>query len=143
MFDKILIAVDSSACSQQAVSQGLSLAEKLGARVGIISVIDVSKALNRPDAGISHAEALSNLKEEAFQIVSRIKSEYPTVQFDELFPEGHPIEEILKAIEDWSADLVVMGTHGFKGIEHLLLGSVAENVVRRSPVPVMTVRMKR
>lgn len=52
---------------------------------------------------------------------------------------GDPAREILDAIESEKIDLVVMGTHGRKGLENVLFGSVARNVVRRSPVPVLTV----
>jgi nucleotide-binding universal stress UspA family protein len=53
---------------------------------------------------------------------------------------GVPWREILSAVEDVAADLVVMGTHGRRGVSHALLGSVAEKIVRLSPVPVLTVR---
>ena len=52
---------------------------------------------------------------------------------------GDPVAEILRAVGDESIDMIVMGTHGRKGLKHLVMGSVAEKVVRRSPVPVMTV----
>lgn len=53
---------------------------------------------------------------------------------------GSPVDEINRAIEDHRADLVVMGTHGRTGIRHLVAGSVAERIVRTSPVPVLTIR---
>ncbi len=52
---------------------------------------------------------------------------------------GDPATEIIKTIESENVDMVIMGTHGRKGLEHTIFGSVAENVVRKSPVPVMTV----
>jgi nucleotide-binding universal stress UspA family protein len=52
---------------------------------------------------------------------------------------GDPVEVILNVIENEDVDLVVLGTHGRKGLEHTVFGSVAENVVRRSPVPVLTI----
>jgi nucleotide-binding universal stress UspA family protein len=55
--------------------------------------------------------------------------------------EGRAKVEILRMIDEMHADLVVMGTHGRSGLSHVLLGSVAERVVRTSPVPVMTVRL--
>ena len=53
---------------------------------------------------------------------------------------GHAVEEILKEVESYKPDVVVMCTHGWKGLKHMLLGSVAERVVRHSPVPVLTTR---
>ena len=53
---------------------------------------------------------------------------------------GHSVDEILRAIDEYKPDLVVMATHGRTGVKHMLLGSVAEKIVRLSPVPVLTVR---
>jgi nucleotide-binding universal stress UspA family protein len=55
--------------------------------------------------------------------------------------EGQAFYEIIQVARKESADLIVMGTHGRTGIDHLLLGSIAENVVRKSPCPVLTVRL--
>jgi nucleotide-binding universal stress UspA family protein len=60
-----------------------------------------------------------------------------------LFKTGGPWQQILLASEETGADLVVMGTHGRQGLSHALIGSVAERVVRLSPVPVLTVREPR
>jgi nucleotide-binding universal stress UspA family protein len=59
-----------------------------------------------------------------------------------IFKEGVPFLEILKAAGEMQADLIVLGTHGRTGLAHVLLGSVAERVVRRSACPVLTVRPK-
>ena len=53
---------------------------------------------------------------------------------------GNPVEEILKVSDEHAVDLVVMGTHGRTGLAHMLVGSVAERVVRTSKVPVLTIR---
>ena len=52
---------------------------------------------------------------------------------------GDPATEILKTIDTEAIDLVIMGTHGYKGLEHMIFGSVAEKVVKKSPVPVLTI----
>lgn len=54
---------------------------------------------------------------------------------------GHVVDEILREVEHYKPDMVVMATHGHRGVKHLLLGSVTERIVRLSPVPVLTVRM--
>ncbi len=59
--------------------------------------------------------------------------------FKRMLVSGDPVDEILKTIESEGIDLVIMGTHGRKGLEHIIFGSVAENVVKKSAVPVMTV----
>jgi nucleotide-binding universal stress UspA family protein len=59
--------------------------------------------------------------------------------FQRLIAYGDPSTEILQAIEKGNIDLVVMGTHGRKGLEHTIFGSVAENVVKRSSAPVLVI----
>ena len=54
-------------------------------------------------------------------------------------PEGFPKKEIVKIAREWEADLIVMGTHGRGGLQHLLVGSVAESVIKHAGVPVMVV----
>ena len=56
--------------------------------------------------------------------------------------EGHPTEDIIKTAETWGADLLVVGTHGRTGLVHMLMGSVAEYLVRHSKIPVMVVPLK-
>jgi hypothetical protein len=60
-------------------------------------------------------------------------------KFEEIIVSGAPAQEILKAIEVHAIDLVIMGTHGYKGLQHTIFGSVAENVVKKSPIPVLVV----
>jgi nucleotide-binding universal stress UspA family protein len=60
------------------------------------------------------------------------------VRYETLVTRGDPAEQVLNAARSLEADLIVMGTHGRKGLSHLVLGSVAERVVRESPVPVLT-----
>ena len=59
--------------------------------------------------------------------------------FKRLIVSGDPVTEILKAVDEHQIDLVIMGTHGRKGLEHTLFGSVAENVIKKASVPVMVV----
>ncbi len=64
------------------------------------------------------------------------------VSYEVFVVSGHPAAEILNLAAERSIDLIVMGTHGRSGVKHLLLGSVAERVVRESPTPVMTIHPK-
>ncbi|MGH7172393.1 MAG: universal stress protein [Gemmataceae bacterium] len=65
----------------------------------------------------------------------------PEVHVERQVGEGDPAEEIFRAAQDLKADLIVMGTHGRTGLSRLLMGSVAEQVVRKAPCPVLTVRI--
>jgi nucleotide-binding universal stress UspA family protein len=141
-FQKILIAVDSSEYSLTAARKGLELAHQLQAKAALIFVIDSAKTLGNVDAGITHEQALIVVKKEVEQTLDQLAMMYNGAELIKLMPEGHPKEEILKTAETWQADLIVIGTHGRTGFLHLLLGSVAEEVVRRSKIPVIVVPSK-
>ncbi|MBI1744205.1 universal stress protein [Candidatus Acetothermia bacterium] len=95
-------------------------------------------------SGLAEAEILEQLNDEGKKILARTEKLIQTAGLDEvdgLVEEGHPAETILRYAKENKIDLIVMGTHGRRGLNRILLGSVAEEVVRRSPVPVITVRM--
>jgi nucleotide-binding universal stress UspA family protein len=84
-------------------------------------------------------------QEEAFKdaemILERVCEEQlqGCIDFQKRILTGDPAKEILKIIESEDIDMVIMGTHGRKGLDHVFFGSVAENVLRRSPVPVLVI----
>ena len=140
-FNKILIAVDSSEYSITAAKKGLELAHQLSAAVALVYVIDISKAMGNVDAGITPQEALIILKKEAEATLDHLAS-YNGGNLVKLMPEGHPADDIIKTAETWQADLIVTGTHGRRGLSHLFLGSVSEDIIRHSKIPVMVVPSK-
>lgn len=139
-YNKILIAVDSSEYSMKAAKKGLELAHQLSAKAALIYVIDTSKSLGNVDAGITHEQALIVLKKEAEQTMDELAEMYNGNELMKFMPEGNPDKDILKTAKNWNADLLVLGTHGRTGLKHLLMGSVAERVLRHSDIPVMVVR---
>lgn len=141
-YKKVLIAVDSSEFSINAAKKGIALAAQLDAESALLYVIDTSKALGNVDAGILPDDALLILKKEAEQTLEQLASMFPKQKITKLMPEGKPKEDILKTAEAWEADLLVLGTHGRTGLVHLLMGSVAEYIVKNSKIPVMIVPVK-
>lgn len=141
-YNKILIAVDSSRFSMTAARQGLALAHQLNATAALLFVVDTSKAAGNIDAGILPQEALIILKKEAEQTLDELAALYNGNGLMKFMPEGNPHEDIIKTSETWGADLIVVGTHGRTGLVHLLVGSVAEYVMRHSRIPVMVVPSK-
>ena len=119
-----------------------SLTKQLKAKVALLYVVDVSKALGNVEIGLLPATALLILKKEALQTLETLESLYNGHELLKFMPEGHPLEDILKTAESFEADLIVIGTHGRTGLQHLLMGSVAESVVRHSKIPVMVVPSK-
>lgn len=141
-YKKILIAVDSSEYAMRAAKKGLQLAHQLNADTALLFVVDKSKAMGNVDAGIFPEEALMVLKREVEQTLDQLARMYNGKNLVKLMPEGHPTEDIIKTAETWGADLLVVGTHGRTGLVHLLMGSVAEYLVRHSKIPVMVVPLK-
>ena len=138
-FKRVIVAVDGGEFALTAARRGLELASQLGAQAALIFVVDLARAMGSPDAGITSQEALIILKKEAEQTLDQIGALYGGPELVKFMPEGDPREDIVRMAESWGADLVVIGTHARTGLSRLLLGSVAEHVVRHSTVPVMVV----
>lgn len=141
-YQKILIAVDSSEYSMNAAKKGLELAHLLNAKVGLVFVVDISKVLGSIDTGVVSGELIPIMKKEAKQTLNQLVANHNEKGVMKFTPEGRPAETILETAAKWEADLIVMGTHGRTGLMHLLLGSIAEYVVRHSKIPVMVVPAK-
>ena len=141
-YSKILIAVDSSEFSMRAAKKGFKLAHQLNATVALLFVVDTSKTIANIDAGIYPQEIMFVLKKEAEQTMDELAEMYDGDSVMKFMPEGSPTKDIIKTAEAWGADLIVMGTHGRTGLLHLLVGSVAEHVIRHSNIPVMVVPSK-
>ena len=141
-FERIMIAVDSSRHARAAAERGFELAGGLNAVVGLLYVVDTAKAIGEVDAGITHEDLISVLRQEADETLDELAAEFSTHTIERIVPQGHPRVEILACAERWEADLVVIGTHGRTGLLHLVMGSTAEYIVRHSKVPVMVVPMR-
>lgn len=138
---QILVPVDFSECSRKALRYALALASQFGGAIRLIHVIEAAYVMG--DFGAADYAALeAELKTEAEKQLSGLaESEIgSTVPCTTTLCNGRPATEIAEAAREFEADLVVIATHGRTGLKHVLLGSVAENVVRHAPCPVLTVR---
>ena len=143
---KILVPVDYSECSRAALVFAADIARSLGAELDIVHVWDwppyVSEAVvvRHPDgAARSLIDMIREAAErdmEAFVALAKLPAD---VRFERRLCSGNPAAQILTELELGRHDLVIVGTHGRTGLRHVLLGSVAEKLVRLSPVPVLTV----
>jgi nucleotide-binding universal stress UspA family protein len=143
VFKKMLIAVDGSPCSENAAKKGLELAVALQIPVALFSVIDRSQEIIPTDLEVKPIQTGSFLQEQARKNIRQIMEKYIAKSMEghvhEVFTEGLPREEILLKLKEWDAEVLVVGTHGRKGLAHLLLGSTAEYLVRHAKVPVLVV----
>jgi nucleotide-binding universal stress UspA family protein len=124
----LLCPVDLSEPSAQALRYGAALSSVVNGDLTILCVR--AAAGHQPDAGKSSDTSLESF-------VSNIIGFAPSLRL--LERQGEPVTAILSTAVDIASDVIVMGTHGRTGLQRLLLGSVAERVIRRSPVPVLTV----
>ena len=150
---RILVPIDFSDNSKSAKQFALELAAPFQAEVELLHIVESSPyevyvqkgfqsevpvyvPLGETVPGSNPNVVVKNLMEEArSQLDKEADGKAKTA-----VRRGHAVEEILKEVESYKPDLVVMCTHGWKGLKHMLLGSVTERVVRHSPVPVLTTR---
>ena len=137
---KLLVPIDFSECSRQALRYALSQARQSHGEVTLVNVIPdghtsyeygVAEAIEVQEQRRKHVtEDLAKLADDSFQDVRH--------QF--LVKSGRPFEEIVNAARDLDADLIIISTHGYPGNTRVDLGSTTERVVRYAPCPVLVVR---
>ena len=146
MYKQILISTDGSEVARKGVDQGLALARSLGAKVTLVTVTERFPVSPGPhwipgpteiaDWGARQQEAAASLLAEAKAAADRLGVAAETVHV----PEALPAEAILATAEKHRCDLIVMASHGRRGLRRLLLGSQTAEVLVSSPVPVLVVR---
>ncbi len=145
---KILIATDGSKYSNIAVDYGLGLARKLGYDVLGLYVVNLKSlemfAIGHHDDITGYEATDRALRDEGEAALSYVaaKGAELGVTVSKRLVRGHPAEEIVGAARQEAVEMIVLGNVGKTGIEHMLMGSVSETVVRRAPCPVLVVRAK-
>ncbi len=141
--EKILVPTDLSEHSLVAIEYARRLAAPFGARVTLLYVVDAMPAIGYPmPMDIDTTKIFKDTTDTAAMDLKLLVAERlgDDERLDREVTLGNPFEEIVRRAEDGHFDLIVMATHGRTGLKHVLLGSVAERVVRFSPVPVLTVK---
>ncbi|RDI72559.1 universal stress protein [Halopelagius longus] len=147
MYEHILVPTDGSETAQQAVEQAVDLASKYGATIHALYVIDVDAAsyslgteqVNRIRRG--NLDEMPEVKADAKEATGYVADAAAErdVAVEEHVTTGEPTRAIRKFIDENDIDLVVMGSHGRSGLSRVVLGSVAEKVLRRTRLPVLVV----
>jgi nucleotide-binding universal stress UspA family protein len=141
---RILVPTDFSTHADAALRYAIALATPLGATVGLLHVIEDPLAAGMWASELYSAEIAGlqiNLAKDAEERLSRTVAEIASsVVTDREVRTGRAAATITEAAAESKADLIVMGTAGRTGLAHVLMGSVAERVVRTAPCPVLTVR---
>lgn len=133
----ILLPTDFSEYSDHALAVAGSLARDHGARLVLLHVVEGEIVAG--ESGIWLPPAQGTL-EEARERLETLPVPDPSLPVEHRVASGFPVDEILRLAEKEPFDLIVMGTHGRTGLSRLLMGSVAEQVLRRAQCPVLTVR---
>jgi nucleotide-binding universal stress UspA family protein len=135
--ERVLVATDGSENAEVAARHGVDIAARYGATVDVLSVVDTDAVA----VDVRSERLVETLTERSQAAVDRVVAlaDERGVEANGTVTRGRPERAIVDAVEEGGADLVAMGTHGRSGVRRLVLGSVAEAVVRTSPSPVLTV----
>ena len=146
MYGKILVPVDGSPTSSRGLQEAIKLANLAGAQVKLLHVIDEISFITSFEAstGLS-ADMLQLLKEGGEQVLQEAAAQAHAAGLKvetELVESyaGRVSDLVIDKAREWGAQLIVLGTHGRRGVGRMVLGSDAEQILRQSPVPVLLVR---
>lgn len=148
MYRNILVPVDGSPTSNAGLAEAIQLARQVGARIRLLHVVDqMPLAVSAEGFGVMSIDVLSLLKESGQQVLAQAKAQVDAagIPVDMLLidsPNGRLSDHVTAQAREWPADLIVIGTHGRRGIGRMLMGSDAEQVLRHAPVPVLLYRAK-
>jgi universal stress protein A len=142
---RILVPIDFSPDSLHALAYARDLSRSFGAEILLLHVVDQTYLASAPDLRAANP-ALAKLLDDQWQIAKghmaclATRLERKGQRLQTLTKRGSPAQVIAETVRRGAADLIVMGTHGRTGLTHVLLGSIAEKVVRTAACPVLTVR---
>jgi nucleotide-binding universal stress UspA family protein len=143
LIQKIVVPTDFGPTSEHATKYAWTLASRLGASIALIHVLEDPPMAAGPFE--SYPLDLPGLREQRYhdahsKLTAIVHELGPDVEVTTAVRVGPTADSITKAAVDYGADLVIMGTHGRSGLSHLVLGSVAEHVIRTASCPVLVVR---
>lgn len=149
MFKHLLVATDGSELGNKALDAALTIAKAHGYKLTVLTSTDpISTGLGAGGMGTidtgtiwasleeAHAEQARNVLDAARQKAAAADVEINAIHL----PQQHPAEGIIRAVEELGSDTIVMGSHGRRGLERVILGSQANEVLTRSKVPVLVIK---
>jgi len=143
MFQKILVPIDFSQYSDEILAYALAMARKFDASIDLIHVIPNMDYFT-PYESFMAAENIvavqKGVEGEVERDLEEVAQKLPGITVKRVIRTGVAFVEILDYVKSEGIDLIIMGTRGRGGLEHIIIGSVAEKVLRKSPCPVLTIR---
>lgn len=147
MYQRILVPVDGSATANLGLTEAIKLAKLTGARLLLMHAVDIAAVSITPDASAALPQLFDALRESGTALLAKARTSADAADVpaetrlvDTL--AGRVSDLIVDTAKAWHADLIVIGTHGRRGMTRLLIGSDAEQVVRTATVPVLLVRAR-
>ena len=145
MYQRILVPVDGSDTSTEGLREAIRIATNQRARLRLISVVDEYAVTQNFDGFLYTDDLIGTLRDSGKKAIKNALAlvHKHDVRADASLYEtmgGRVSDVILREAKKWKADLIVMGTHGRRGINRMMLGSDAEMVLRNTPIPVLMVR---
>jgi len=139
-FKNILVPVDFSEDSAVVYEKAVSVLAE-GGTLTLLHVVEYMPAVMEGTLGIyPHRKDIEKIKELSLERLRSVAEGHADLDIQAVVREGKPATAILSVIGELTPDLVVMGTHGRSKLDHLLIGSVTERVIRKAPCAVLTVR---
>jgi nucleotide-binding universal stress UspA family protein len=140
-FKKILVPIDFSDVSNRAFFAAVDLAKGLGASLHAVHIVQIHPS-SIPESGKVNMDEIEAAEEQsANESLDKLIEEHGEgLEIARSLVHGDPVKQINKMVKEAHADVIVMGTHGRTGVAHLMMGSVAESVLRNADVPVMCVK---
>ena len=141
-FKNILVPIDFSETSKKALRYAIPLAEKFGAKITLVHVLEPNVYPENLLAPVELEEIKTRTIGEGEELLEKLKQEAVCGRVDSVViaTMGMPYQRIIDLAAVTEADLIVLTTHGYTGLKHVFLGSTAERVVRHAPCPVLTIR---
>ena len=144
---RIMVAIGFTEYSEELLGYAAGIADSIGAEMIVVNIINLRDveavgAVAAMGYEVDSEHYVSGVKEERRRALEQMlkKISFPAEKIRSVFNVGHPVEELLKIAVKENVDLMVMGIKGRSDLEHLLVGSVAEKVFRRSPIPILSYR---
>ena len=140
---RVLVPVDFSANSRKAVDYATAFSRQFGASLTFLHVVQVNYAYGEfgaIDFTALEREMRTGAQKELDLLLADAKA--AGIPTDALIREGSPAKVIAEVAQELASDLLVISTHGYTGLKHVLMGSIAEHVVRYAPCPVLVVRQQ-
>ena len=137
MIKKIIVAIDRSISALNASDYAIKLSKQLAAKLEVIYVVTYS--IGNIDAGILSIEIEQQEKENAVNLIDKIKKENPEIRFQDLEVIGRPDKEIGKEIQRWNADLLIIGHHTHNFLNKILNESIEKKLTKHLKIPILII----